>query len=498
MYKVVLADDNPIICKALINRIPWDELDLDLSGVCHNGSDVLELMMSQTPHILITDIKMPILDGITLIEQLRSRRFPLQIIIISGYNDFIYLKKAIDYDVTGYLLKPIQDEELRKGLQKAIENLKEQEIVSQMSRSARILERREFKRNACELLSSVIRGLESCEQSGEALAELSFPSSYQWLLFQLPCQEDGRLCEFSIEDILKYEDILRGRYHLDCHLLLPSNTLLAIVSSNEQIALVSGYVSKLLHEDGIRSSHRASKSFRSLSGMQQELIESIAGLYEQLYQSRFTAAVAGHTHFLTLKDQKIIGMHLSLRDYKGSHAYVSDQLDKCLIAAPPPAQLDSFIKTLFKWYSDYDPVYYGLQEQMDVVLLQALAFSSKWEILKTFDRIAEPASDPGNKAIIFVQYIENHLNQPLTLNMLSKIFHHNSIYLGQLIKKETGMPFNQLVNKLRVERAKEMIRHNPDVKLVDLAYQLGFSDSKYFSKVFKKITGRPPSRDADS
>lgn len=499
MYKVILVDDNPIICKALENRIPWDELGLELSGVCHDGSDVPDLIKKHAPHIMITDIKMPILDGIALIEQLRSHGYPLQIIIISGYNVFKYLKKAIDYDVAGYLLKPIQDEELMNSLQKAIGNLKEQEIVSQMSRSARILELRESKRNASGLLSSIIRGTESCVQSGEALAELSFPSSYQWLLFQLPLQEERRLCEFTIEDIVEYEDVLRHRDRLACHLLLPSDTMLAVIApSSEQFTSVTDLVSQILQKDGIRSSHTASKPFRSLTGMQQELMETIAGLYGQLYPSRFTAAPAGHAPFLTLKDQQVIGMHLSLHDYKGALAYVTEKLDQCLAAAPTPSQLDTFIKTVFTWYSDYDPAYYGMQEQMEAALLAGLAFSSKHDMLDALAPMTESAADSGSKAMNVIHYIENHLNQPLTLNVLGKIFHHNSIYLGQLIKKETGMPFNQLVNKLRVERAEEMLRRNPDVKLADLAYQLGFSDSKYFSKVFKKITGRPPSQSADS
>ncbi|EGG34784.1 response regulator transcription factor [Paenibacillus sp. HGF5] len=498
MYKVIIADDNPIICKALESRIPWDELGLELCGVCHDGSDVPDLIRSQAPHIMITDIKMPILDGIALIEQLRSHRYPLQIIIISGYNDFIYLKKAIDYDVAGYLLKPIQDEELLNSLQKVIGNLKEQETFSQMSRSARILEMLESKRIASGLLSAIIRGADSCIQSGEALADLSFPSSYQWLLFQLPLQEDGRLCEFSIEDILEFEDALRHSYRLACHLFLPSDTMLAVISPYEHSDSVTDLVSQLLREDGIRSSYAASKPFRSLSGMQLELMETISGLYGQLYPGRFTAAPAGHAPFLTLKDQQAIGMHLSLHDYKGALAYVTEQLDQCLASAPTPGQLDTFIKTVIKWYSDYDAAYYDMQEQMDAALLAALAFSSRQDMLDAVAPMAEPASDSGSKATYVIQYIENHLNQPLTLNMLSKIFHHNSIYLGQLIKKETGMPFNQLVNKLRVERAEEMLRRNPDVKLADLAYQLGFSDSKYFSKVFKKITGRPPSQSAES
>ncbi|EHB62572.1 response regulator [Paenibacillus lactis] len=498
MYKVIIADDNPIICTALESRIPWNELGLELSGVCHDGSNVLDLIERHAPHIMITDIRMPILDGIALIERLRSHGLPLQIIIISGYNDFIYLKKAIDHDVAGYLLKPIQDQELLNSLRKAIGHLKEQENVSQMSRTARIHELRESKRNASDRLSAVIRGVETCERCGDVLAELSFPSPYQWLLFQLPLQEDGGLPEITTEDLLEYEDVLLHQHARSCHLFLPSGTLLAAIAPYEQAASVTDLVSVQLREDGIQTTHAASMQFQSLSGMQRELMGTIAGLYGQLFQSRFTPATAVHTPFLTIKDQRIISMHLSLQDYKGSLAYISEQLDQCLVSAPTPGHLDTFIKTVFKWYSDYDPAYYGMQEQMDAALLASLAFSSRAHILNALTPTTEPDSDSGSKAMNVVQYIENNLNQTLTLNMLGKIFHHNSIYLGQLIKKETGMPFNQLVNKLRVERAEEMIRRNPDVKLTDLAYQLGYSDSKYFSKVFKKITGRPPSQSADS
>lgn len=499
MYKVIIADDNPIICTALESRIPWNELGLELSGVCHDGCEVLDLIERHAPHIMITDIKMPILNGIALIEQLRSQGLSLQIIIISGYNDFIYLKKAIDCDVAGYLLKPIQDEELLNSLSKAIGHLKEQELISQMSHAARIHELRESKRNASERLSAVVRGAETCERCGGVLAELSFPSPYQWFLFQLPLQKDGRLSEITTEDLLEYEDVLLHRHALACHLLLPSSTLLAAIAPYKQAASVMDQVSVLLLEDGIQTTHTASMPFQSLSGMQQELMETLAVLYGQLFQSRFTTAAAAHTPFLTIKDQQIIGMHLSLHDYKGSLTYISEQLDQCLISAPTPGHLDTFIKTLFKWYSDYDPAYYGMQEQMDAALLASLAFSSKADILNAFAlTTTEPAPESKSKAMNVVQYIENNLNQTLTLNTLGKIFHHNSIYLGQLIKKETGMPFNQLVNKLRVERAEEMLRRNPDMKLADLAYQLGFSDSKYFSKVFKKITGMSPRQSADT
>lgn len=97
--------------------------------------------------------------------------------------------------------------------------------------------------------------------------------------------------------------------------------------------------------------------------------------------------------------------------------------------------------------------------------------------------------DIGDKVI---DYIDKHYTQPLALRSLGELFHFNQIYLGQLIKRKTGILFNGYLNQLRIEKAKELIRTDPELLLKDLAYQLGYTDSHYFTKVFRQYVGVTP------
>ena len=112
MYKVIIADDESIIRKGLRELVDWEALGLSLSAEATDGAEALELVKDLEPHILITDIKMPDMDGITLIKNIKESGSNTKIIIISAYSDYEFLKKAILLGVESYLLKPIDNDEL--------------------------------------------------------------------------------------------------------------------------------------------------------------------------------------------------------------------------------------------------------------------------------------------------------------------------------------------------------------------------------------------------
>lgn len=112
MYRVIIADDEPMIRKYLRDSVEWDRMELELAGEASNGQDALLLIEEVKPKILITDIKMPVMDGLELIKEIHRRHLKIKIIIISGYSDYEFLKEAIRFSVDSYLLKPIDDDEL--------------------------------------------------------------------------------------------------------------------------------------------------------------------------------------------------------------------------------------------------------------------------------------------------------------------------------------------------------------------------------------------------
>ena len=123
MIRVIIADDENRICKLIMKLIQWDEIGMIIVGTASNGVEALELIEKEKPDIAITDIRMPGYDGLQMIEKAKTINKDLEFIIISGYGQFEYAKKAIEYGVKDYLLKPINQEELLQALLKVKEDI---------------------------------------------------------------------------------------------------------------------------------------------------------------------------------------------------------------------------------------------------------------------------------------------------------------------------------------------------------------------------------------
>ncbi|MCR1898462.1 response regulator [Irregularibacter muris] len=123
MIRVIIADDENRICKLIMKLIQWDEIGMIIVGTASNGVEALELIEKEKPDIAITDIRMPGYDGLQMIEKAKAINKDLEFIIISGYGQFEYAKKAIEYGVKDYLLKPINQEELLQALHKVKEDI---------------------------------------------------------------------------------------------------------------------------------------------------------------------------------------------------------------------------------------------------------------------------------------------------------------------------------------------------------------------------------------
>lgn len=134
MYRVLLVDDEPLIRKGLMATVDWELLGLEVVGEASNGREALECLEAVKPHLIITDIRMPIMNGIEFIEHIRENNDPVKIIILSGFSDYVYLKKAIEYNVDNYLLKPIDQGELLEILGSVVTGL-ETDYLNQLYQS---------------------------------------------------------------------------------------------------------------------------------------------------------------------------------------------------------------------------------------------------------------------------------------------------------------------------------------------------------------------------
>ncbi|NTV90780.1 MAG: response regulator [Clostridiales bacterium] len=127
MYKILLVDDEPLIREGLKHILPWEEYGIELVGEAENGQSALRFFEAENPalhpQLLVTDVKMPVMNGLQLIRTLRERGSKVRVILISGYDDFVYVKEALKYGVENYIVKPINREELSQTILEAIEKI---------------------------------------------------------------------------------------------------------------------------------------------------------------------------------------------------------------------------------------------------------------------------------------------------------------------------------------------------------------------------------------
>ncbi len=126
LYRIMLVDDEEEVRKAMIRKMDWEKLGFTVVGDAENGEDALEKLEHLEPDVVMTDIRMPYMDGLTLTAKIREKYPSIKILIFSGYDDFEYAQKAIKLNVTEYILKPVNGEELAKILNRVRENLDEE------------------------------------------------------------------------------------------------------------------------------------------------------------------------------------------------------------------------------------------------------------------------------------------------------------------------------------------------------------------------------------
>ena len=126
MIKIIIVDDEKMIREGLVKTMPWKQMGIEVVGSADNGRTALELAIAKKPHIILTDIRMPKMDGIEFLKRIKEELPKVKVLILSGYDDFSYAQKALKYGATDYILKPINVEELQKVMEGLKDTFKEE------------------------------------------------------------------------------------------------------------------------------------------------------------------------------------------------------------------------------------------------------------------------------------------------------------------------------------------------------------------------------------
>ena len=125
MMKVMLVENEELILQGIRNILDWEALGLEVVHMAHDGQEALAMWEKEPVHIVVTDISMPVMDGLTLLRKIREKEDRVRFIILTGYDEFAYAREAIRLEVENYILKPINEEELERQLKETIRKIEE-------------------------------------------------------------------------------------------------------------------------------------------------------------------------------------------------------------------------------------------------------------------------------------------------------------------------------------------------------------------------------------
>lgn len=539
MLKIFLAEDEVVVRETIKRMIPWEELGFELVGEAADGEMALPLLLRQQPDLLITDIKMPFMDGLTL-ARLAKKEIPgLKVVILSGYDDFNYAKQAIGIGVEDYLLKPITKNALIERLSEIrsrYEHEKTQkEYYEKFQREMQAYEKNS-SRDFFEALVDGSMDMMEVYKRAEKLGLDIVAEAYNVLIFTMNCDEDfsGQRDEYSsweAESLELLENFFAGH----------SSAMLFRSNIFSYGVLLKGQRETI--EENTRACVDEIRKILSRQDGRREWFLAVGQSVERLSQiqkSYHTASRAFSQRYLY--DENILYYdEMETMEHPGGQAETEDNayLQKVDVNALNPAILQKFLSNGLQeetenFVKDY---FYAIgQEPMESLVFRnyvilnvrfsvisfikglgcdtnemesadteevlaesgknmesAIAYAKK--MISQAIEIRDQNSGNKNRSILktAVDFIDSHyMDEEISLNTVANVANVSSNHFSALFSQNMGQTFIEYLTTLRMNKAKELLRCT-GMRSSEIAGEIGYKDAHYFSYLFKKTQGMTPS-----
>lgn len=539
MLKIFLAEDEVVVRETIKRMIPWEELGFELVGEAADGEMALPLLIRQQPDLLITDIKMPFMDGLTL-ARLAKKEIPgLKVVILSGYDDFNYAKQAIGIGVEDYLLKPITKNALIERLSE-IRSRYEHEKTQKEYYEKFHREMQAYEKNSIrDFFEALVRGsmdMMEVYKRAEKLGLDIVAEAYNVLIFTMNCDEDfsGQRDEYSsweAESLELLENFFAGH----------SSAMLFRSNIFSYGVLLKGQRETI--EENTRACVDEIRKILSRQDGRREWFLAVGQSVERLSQiqkSYHTASRAFSQRYLY--DENILYYdEMETMEHPGGQAETEDNayLQKVDVNALNPAILQKFLSNGLQeetenFVKDY---FYAIgQEPMESLVFRnyvilnvrfsvisfikglgcdtnemesadteevlaesgknmesAIAYAKK--MISQAIEIRDQNSGNKNRSILktAVDFIDSHyMDEEISLNTVANVANVSSNHFSALFSQNMGQTFIEYLTTLRMNKAKELLRCT-GMRSSEIAGEIGYKDAHYFSYLFKKTQGMTPS-----
>lgn len=512
MYKLLLVDDERLILEGISQVVDWEGAGTALVGTARNGIEAMEKIAKLQPEIVITDISMPGLDGLGLVQKC-SEQFPaVKFIMLTGYKDFDYACIAMQYGVKHYLLKPCNENQIQEALIELVAELEDQKrrfdfVDGMKQRLAKVLPhvKEQFLK---EWISNKTYGSQDLE--------------YYQELFGIELNDKTvRLILFRIEGPYEYE-----------HLFALQNIAQDVLVETLLSTTIGGNLLILLNDEGDTAQNNP----------QLKRISEVRDVFNRFYKMDVTIAISdadlmSHSRRLyrqTLQCLKhrfyldeggmITGSDIPSDELSEKNDIELDEDQICLLIkagdqSTVELELDRLFQLLADQRVDID-VTRSYVLQLYSAMIRLAVPEERNQFTSGLAELAEIRTLGGLKTYViaaaarltamyerhfssrqtlivdkmFKIIAEDYKNAELSLSSVAaEMLYMNPDYLGKIFKKITGEKFSNYVTQYRITKASEHILQSVDVRVFELAEMFGFGgNAQYFSQVFKKVTGQTP------
>ncbi|NLK73882.1 MAG: response regulator [Clostridiales bacterium] len=530
MYRVFLVEDEIVVRDGIKNNIQWEEEGFVIVGDESDGELAYPMIIREQPDILITDIRMPFMDGLELSKLLKKEMPQLKIIIISGYSDFGYAQQAIDIGITEYLLKPITSSKLLAAVKNAARVIekerKEKDIFEQYQRLV-YQKQMEKRRNFFDALVGGKLSLTEIVEQEEELGISIVASVFCLVLFQFKVQEELYeysnkivLCEAEMVEVLgRYPQIKVFERGMD------GWAFILLGDTEEEIDELTMRLCNILIEicDGkVHYFGGIGRSVRRIRNLHQSYLDANRAFAMRYFEHE--DQILSYRDVRNIRNQlgkqiKVSELSLEKLDRirleeflrRGTIQDVDGFVDRYFSGLDTSA-LDSVLlrqyimmdgySAIMKFLTDLnftkDKINSSLKKMFDSFEL----LTSPEDCCKFYKSILKEAIELRNKSIQkkyskliekAKEYIHRNFSMSdLTLDKVASKVNLSPNYFSSLFNQETGMTFIEYLTNIRMDKAKEYLRCT-GMKITEIGFLVGYLDSHYFSYIFKKTQNCTPS-----
>lgn len=516
MFRILVVDDEYYIRDGLCNAIDWQSIDAQIVGQASSGIEALAKVPLVNPDVVITDIRMEDMDGLTLAENLKTLRSEIQLVFLSGYDDFSYAQKAIKLGAAGYILKPGEPNEVLNAVEKAFiqieanrhkSALKNSEMKNLSVRQGYFLENIINRRILDKDIETTAKELGWRESEAYSLCILVPTDFYDTEL----AEDAGRL----YSDLLLMQDIIMTatKHILFAHVFECS--LILVIDSQKNNNTIMSEIENILNTV---SDHHGISVFASVGNC----VENVSELYTSYSRAKIQLEyifVLKDKHVITPETTPVSAKYVYPKACETAILEAIKNHSRTDVSIAVNVLVDEFME---KKYSKSQlkaalaELYAVVNRRImpsDIDLYQI--FEQKWldpyYVLECFNSISEIENwlcslfievinrMKNNKTInakkVVTQVHEfihrNYSNADLSLSMIADFVFLNSTYLSRLYKKETGCNYVEYLIEYRMKEAQRLLKDS-SLRVGDVSVMVGYPNSQYFCTTFKKYCGCSP------